>query len=74
MLWPNHAGQLREIINKGVLGAGAFQHGRLRWDYEEAKGQGSRVLFPAWPKDRMVSKPFSNNSGNCFSSRIERRS
>ena len=52
------AAQLRAIMDKGVLGAGAFHTDDCRGTYEEMKGKGVQ-FFPNPPKDLTVSRPFS---------------
>ena len=61
------AGQLREIMNKGVLGAGAFHTDDCRGTYEELKSKG--VQFVSAPAERPygIEAVFKDNSGNWFS-------
>lgn len=61
------AGQLREIMNKGVLGAGAFHTDDCRGTYEEMKSKG--VVFVSEPAERPygIEAVFKDNSGNWFS-------
>ena len=61
------AGQLREIMNKGVLGAGALHTDDCRGTYEEMKAQG--VQFVSDPAERPygIEAVFKDNSGNWFS-------
>lgn len=61
------ANQLREVLGKGVLGAGVFNTDDCRGTYEELKGKG--VEFVSEPADRPygVEAVFKDNSGNWFS-------
>jgi predicted enzyme related to lactoylglutathione lyase len=61
------ATQLREILAKGVLGAGVFNTDDCRGTYEELKSKG--VQFVSEPADRPygVEAVFKDNSGNWFS-------
>jgi catechol 2,3-dioxygenase-like lactoylglutathione lyase family enzyme len=61
------ANQLREIMNKGVLGAGAFNTDDCRGTYEEMKSKG--VVFVSEPAERPygIEAVFKDNSGNWFS-------
>jgi catechol 2,3-dioxygenase-like lactoylglutathione lyase family enzyme len=61
------ANQLREIMNKGVLGAGAFHTDDCRGTYEEMKSKG--VEFVSEPAERPygIEAVFKDNSGNWFS-------
>lgn len=61
------ANQLREIMNKGVLGAGAFHTDDCRGTYEEMKSKG--VVFVSEPAERPygIEAVFKDNSGNWFS-------
>lgn len=60
------ATQLREILAKGVLGAGVFNTDDCRGTYEELKSKG--VQFVSEPADRpYVEAVFKDNSGNWFS-------
>jgi predicted enzyme related to lactoylglutathione lyase len=61
------AGQLREIMNKGVLGAGAFHTDDCRGTYAELKSKG--VQFVSEPAERPygIEAVFKDNSGNWFS-------
>jgi catechol 2,3-dioxygenase-like lactoylglutathione lyase family enzyme len=60
-------GQLRAIMNKGVLGAGVFNTDDCRGTYEELKAKG--VQFISEPAERPygVEAVFKDNSGNWFS-------
>jgi catechol 2,3-dioxygenase-like lactoylglutathione lyase family enzyme len=61
------ATQLREIMNKGVLGAGVFNTHDCRATYEELKSKG--VVFVSEPAERPygIEAVFKDNSGNWFS-------
>jgi catechol 2,3-dioxygenase-like lactoylglutathione lyase family enzyme len=61
------ANQLREVLGKGVLGAGVFNTDDCRGTYEEMKSKG--VQFVSEPADRPygVEAVFKDNSGNWFS-------
>ena len=61
------AAQLKAIIAKGVLGAGAFHTDNCRATYEELKGRG--VEFVSEPAERPygIEAVFKDNSGNWFS-------
>lgn len=61
------ATQLRQIMEKGVLGAGAFNTDNCQATYEELKGRG--VEFIAEPAERPygIEAVFRDNSGNWFS-------
>jgi catechol 2,3-dioxygenase-like lactoylglutathione lyase family enzyme len=61
------ATQLREILAKGVLGAGVFNTDNCRETYEEMKSKG--VQFVGEPAERPygVEAVFKDNSGNWFS-------
>lgn len=61
------ANKLREIIDKGVLGAGVFNTDDCRATYDEMKARG--VEFVSEPAERPygVEAVFRDNSGNWFS-------
>jgi catechol 2,3-dioxygenase-like lactoylglutathione lyase family enzyme len=61
------ATKLREILAKGVLGAGVFNTDDCRATYEEMKSKG--VEFVSEPSERPygVEAVFRDNSGNWFS-------
>jgi catechol 2,3-dioxygenase-like lactoylglutathione lyase family enzyme len=61
------ATQLRSIMSKGVLGAGAFHTDDCRGTYNELKAKG--VEFVSEPAERPygVEAVFRDNSGNWFS-------
>lgn len=59
--------KLREIMAKGVLGAGVFNTDNCRATYEELKARG--VEFAQEPSERPygIEAVFRDNSGNWFS-------
>jgi catechol 2,3-dioxygenase-like lactoylglutathione lyase family enzyme len=59
--------QLRDVMNKGVLGAGVFNTDDCRATYEELKAKG--VEFRSEPAERPygIEAVFKDNSGNWFS-------
>jgi catechol 2,3-dioxygenase-like lactoylglutathione lyase family enzyme len=61
------ANQLLAIMDKGVLGAGAFHTDDCRGTYEELKSKG--VEFISEPTERFygIEAVFRDNSGNWFS-------
>lgn len=61
------ANALREIMSKGVLGAGVFNTDDCRGTYEELKSKG--VEFISLPTERPygIEAVFRDNSGNWFS-------
>ena len=61
------ATQLRAIMEKGVLGAGAFNTDDCRGTYEEMKSKG--VQFVSEPAERPygIEAEFKDNSGNWIS-------
>jgi len=61
------ATQLRAIIEKGVLGAGAFHTDNCQATYEELKSRG--VEFVSEPAERPygIEAVFKDDSGNWFS-------
>ncbi len=61
------ATQLRAIIDKGVLGAGAFHTDDCHTTYQELKSRG--VEFVSEPAERPygIEAVFKDNSGNWFS-------
>lgn len=61
------ATQLRQIMDKGVLGAGVFNTDDCRATYDELKSKG--VQFVAEPAERPygIEAVFRDNSGNWFS-------
>ena len=61
------ATQLRSIIAKGVLGAGAFHTDDCRSTYEELKAKGVEFLSEPAEKPYGIEAVFRDNSGNWFS-------
>lgn len=61
------ANQLREVLAKGVLGAGVFNTDDCRGTYEDLRSKG--VQFVSEPAERPygVEAVFKDNSGNWFS-------
>ena len=61
------AGELRAVLNKGVLGAGVFNTDDCRGTYDDLKGKG--VEFVSEPAERPygIEAVFKDNSGNWFS-------
>jgi catechol 2,3-dioxygenase-like lactoylglutathione lyase family enzyme len=61
------AAKLREVLAKGVLGAGVFNTDDCRGTYEDMKSKG--VEFVSEPSERPygVEAVFKDNSGNWFS-------
>jgi catechol 2,3-dioxygenase-like lactoylglutathione lyase family enzyme len=61
------ANNLRELVKKGVLGAGVFDTLNCQATYEELKAKG--VEFVAPPEDKFygIEAIFKDNSGNWFS-------
>ena len=61
------ASQLREIIDKGVLGAGVFDTDDVHTTYEELKGRGVEFMGPPATRPYGIEALFKDNSGNWFS-------
>jgi catechol 2,3-dioxygenase-like lactoylglutathione lyase family enzyme len=61
------ANQLREVLAKGVLGAGVFNTDDCRGTYDDLKSKG--VEFVSEPAERPygIEAVFKDNSGNWFS-------
>ena len=61
------AAQLRALIDKGILGAGAFHTDDCRATFEDLKSKG--VQFVSEPAERPygIEAVFKDNSGNWFS-------
>lgn len=61
------AAQLRSLMEKGVLGAGAFHTDDCRTTYQELKSKG--VVFLSEPAERPygIEAVFKDNTGNWFS-------
>jgi catechol 2,3-dioxygenase-like lactoylglutathione lyase family enzyme len=67
MMDEESAEQVKALIAKGALGAGAFETDDCRATYEELHGRG--VSFLAEPAERFygIEATFRDNSGNWFS-------
>lgn len=67
MMDAETAGQIRALVEKGVMGAGVFQTADCRATYEELKRRGVEFVSP--PEDRFygVEALLKDNSGNWFS-------
>ena len=67
MMDEGTANTLRDLVRKGVMGAGVFETADCRKTYEELKAKG--VEFKQPPTDRFygVEAVFRDNSGNWFS-------
>lgn len=61
------AAQLRSLIEKGVLGAGAFHTDDCRATYEELKSKGVRFVSEPAERPYGIEAVFKDNSGNWFS-------
>lgn len=61
------AAQLRSLIDKGVLGAGAFHTDDCRATYEELKSKGVEFLSEPSERHYGIEAVFKDNSGNWFS-------
>ena len=61
------AAELRAIMAKGVLGAGAFHTDDCRKTYEEMKSKGVEFLSEPAERHYGVEAVFKDNSGNWFS-------
>ena len=61
------ATQLRSLIEKGVLGAGAFNTDDCRATYEELKSKGVEFLSEPAERHYGIEAVFKDNSGNWFS-------
>jgi len=59
--------QLRELIEKGALGAGAFDTDDCQATYEELKGRGVEFISPPTDRPYGLEAVFKDNSGNWFS-------
>jgi catechol 2,3-dioxygenase-like lactoylglutathione lyase family enzyme len=59
--------QLRAIMAKGVLGAGAFHTDDCRATYEELKAKGVQFLSEPAERHYGIEAVFKDNSGNWFS-------
>jgi predicted enzyme related to lactoylglutathione lyase len=61
------AAQLRAIMNKGVLGAGAFETEDCQKTYQELKSRGVEFLSPPSDRPYGIEAVFKDNTGNWFS-------
>jgi catechol 2,3-dioxygenase-like lactoylglutathione lyase family enzyme len=61
------ATQLRALIDKGILGAGAFHTDDCRATYAELKGRGVEFLSEPTERPYGIEAVFKDNSGNWFS-------
>ena len=61
------ATQLRAIMAKGVLGAGAFNTDDCRGTYDELKAKGVEFLSEPAERPYGLEAVFKDNSGNWFS-------
>ena len=61
------SGKLREIMAKGVLGAGVFNTEDCRGTYEELKAKGVQFLSEPTERPYGIEAVFKDNSGNWFS-------
>jgi catechol 2,3-dioxygenase-like lactoylglutathione lyase family enzyme len=59
--------QLREIMNKGVLGAGAFSTDDCHQTYKELKDKGVQFVSEPAKRPYGIEAVFKDNSGNWFS-------
>jgi predicted enzyme related to lactoylglutathione lyase len=58
---------LRELIQKGAMGAGVFDTEDCKATYEELKGRGVEFLSPPQERPYGIEAIFKDNSGNWFS-------
>ncbi len=58
---------IRELIQKGALGAGVFDTEDCKATYEELKGRGVEFLSPPQERPYGIEAIFKDNSGNWFS-------
>jgi len=58
---------LKKLLNKGVLGAGAFHTADCKKTYEELKAKGVEFKFPPTERFYGIETVFKDNSGNWFS-------
>ncbi|HEY6122853.1 MAG TPA: VOC family protein [Pyrinomonadaceae bacterium] len=61
------AAQLRSLMEKGVLGAGAFDTDDCRATYTELKGKGVEFLSEPAERPYGIEAVFKDNTGNWFS-------
>jgi catechol 2,3-dioxygenase-like lactoylglutathione lyase family enzyme len=67
MMDAETAGQIRALIQKGALGAGAFHTTDCRATYAELKNRGVEFMAPPEEKFYGVEALLKDNSGNWFS-------
>ena len=58
---------LKKLLERGVLGAGAFHTADCRRTYEELKAKGVEFKFPPTERFYGIETVFKDNSGNWFS-------
>lgn len=58
---------IRELIQKGAMGAGVFDTENCNATYEELKSKGVEFLSPPQERPYGVEAIFKDNSGNWFS-------
>jgi len=61
------ANTLRDLVKKGVLGAGVFDTLNCQATYEELKAKGVEFIAPPEEKFYGIEAIFKDNSGNWFS-------
>lgn len=61
------AKQIRELIEKGAFGSGAFDTADCQATYEELKGRGVEFMSPPTERPYGIETLFKDNSGNWFS-------
>lgn len=61
------ANQLKDLLKKGVLGAGVFKTNDCKATYEELKNKDVEFLSPPQDRPYGVEAVFKDNSGNWFS-------
>jgi len=67
MMDAETAAQLRQLIEKGLLGAGVFETKDCRATYEELKSRGVEFLSPPQERPYGIEALLKDNSGNWFS-------
>jgi catechol 2,3-dioxygenase-like lactoylglutathione lyase family enzyme len=60
-------GQMKNLLEKGAMGAGVFETKDCRATYEEYKKRGVEFLAPPEEKFYGIEALFKDNSGNWFS-------
>lgn len=61
------ASQLRDLLAKGVMGAGVFNTDDCRGTYEELKSKGVQFLSEPTERPYGIEAVFKDNTGNWFS-------